>query len=227
MPTVYDNLNLVKQRITEAALRSSRPADAVRLVAVAKTAGADELREAYAAGQRIFGHNQVKSLEEHRLVLPDAEWHLLGPLQGKKVRRGVAACCVYQALADVKTAQRIERVLAEEQRNLNVLLQVNISPSDGRNGLCLDDVDQFCDTLSEFKHIKLSGVMNLATANADDKQLHHDFAAVRLCFESMQNQHFLNASATLSMGMSSDFEIAIAEGANLVRVGRAIFPVRG
>ena len=226
MPTVSDNLNIVKQRIASAAQRSSRPAEAVSLVAVAKTATANDLREAYSAGHRLFGHNRVQALEEHRLVLPDAEWHLLGPLQGKKVLRGVAACNLYQALADIKTAQRIERVLAENGRNLSVLLQVNIH-SDGRNGLSLEQVDAFCDEIAELKHIQLAGVMNLAVADANDTQLHSDFAAVRECFESLQKQRFIKDDAILSMGMSGDFEIAISEGANLVRVGRAIFPVSG
>ena len=226
MPTVSDNLNIVKQRIASAAQRSSRPAEAVSLVAVAKTATANDLREAYSAGHRLFGHNRVQALEEHRLVLPDAEWHLLGPLQGKKVLRGVAACNLYQALADIKTAQRIERVLAKTGRNLSVLLQVNIH-SDGRNGLSLKQVDAFCDKIAELEHIQLAGVMNLAVADANDTQLHSDFAAVRECFESLQKQRFIKDDAILSMGMSGDFEIAISEGANLVRVGRAIFPVIG
>jgi hypothetical protein len=226
MPTVSDNLNIVKQRIESAAQRSSRPAEAVSLVAVAKTATANDLREAYSAGHRLFGHNRVQALEEHRLVLPDAQWHLLGPLQGKKVLRGVAACNLYQALGDIKTAQRIERVLAENGRNLRVLLQVNIH-SDGRNGLSLEKVDAFCDEIAELEHIQLAGVMNLAVADANDTQLHNDFAAVRECFESLQKQQFIKNDAILSMGMSGDFEIAISEGANLVRVGRAIFPVSG
>ena len=227
MPTVSDNLNIVKQRLESAAQRSSRPAEAISLVAVAKTASADDLREAYSSGHRLFGHNRVQALEEHRLVLPDAEWHLLGPLQGKKVLRGVAACNLYQALADIKTAQRIERVLAENSRELSVLLQVNVHSEDGRNGLNLEQVDEFCDKVSELKHIKLAGVMNLAVADAGDTQLHNDFAAVRECFESLQKQQFITDGAILSMGMSGDFEIAISEGANLVRVGRAIFPVSG
>ena len=227
MPTVSDNLNIVKQRLESAAQRSSRPAEAISLVAVAKTASADDLREAYSSGHRLFGHNRVQALEEHRLVLPDAEWHLLGPLQGKKVLRGVAACNLYQALADIKTAQRIERVLAENSRELSVLLQVNVHSEDGRNGLSIEQVDEFCDEVSELKHIKLAGVMNLAVADAGDTQLHNDFAAVRECFESLQKQQFITDGAILSMGMSGDFEIAISEGANLVRVGRAIFPVIG
>jgi len=197
------------------------------LVAVAKTASAKDLREAYSAGHRLYGHNRVQALEEHRLVLPHAEWHLLGPLQGKKVLRGVSACTLYQALADMKTAQRIERVLAENSRKLSVLLQVNVHPEDGRNGLSLEQVDEFCDDISELEHIQLAGVMNLAVADASDKQLHNDFAAVRECFESLHKQQFIPDDAILSMGMSGDFEIAISEGANLVRVGRAIFPVIG
>ncbi|MDP6964249.1 MAG: YggS family pyridoxal phosphate-dependent enzyme, partial [Planctomycetota bacterium] len=179
MPTVSDNLNIVKQRIATAAQRSGRPTDAVRLVAVAKTASDDDLRQAYAAGQRVFGHNRIQALEDHRRVLPEACWHLLGPLQGKKVRRGVAACDIYQALADAKTAARLERVLTEASQNLDVLVQVNVNPQDGRNGLAVEDVPSFVDMLSDLPHLNLCGLMNLAVAAADDSQLHHDFAKVR------------------------------------------------
>jgi hypothetical protein len=224
MPTVSDNLNLVNQRIASAAQSSGRPANEVKLVAVAKTATSADLQEAFGAGQRLFGHNRVQALEEHRQVLPDAEWHLLGPLQGKKVRRGVAACNIYQALADSKTADRIHRVLLGSNKQLDVLIQVNVRPEDGRNGLALEDVEAFISKMSCCHTIKVAGLMNLAVANASGNQLHADFAQVRRCCETLQTRGLLPANPVLSMGMSNDFEIAIAEGANLVRVGRAIFP---
>jgi pyridoxal phosphate enzyme (YggS family) len=224
MPTISDNLNIVNQKIAAAASACGRSIDDVKLVAVAKTASSSDLIEAYAAGQRLFAHNRVQELEEQRRVLPDAEWHLLGPLQGKKVRRGISACEMYQALGDMKTAQRIARVLEESEDSLEVLLQVNVNPADGRYGLHLEQVADFCEQIAEWPAIRVSGLMNLAAADADDSQLHRDFASMRTCLQALQQQNLLADDAVLSMGMSNDFEIAIAEGANLVRVGRDIFP---
>ncbi|MBC8370599.1 MAG: YggS family pyridoxal phosphate-dependent enzyme [Planctomycetes bacterium] len=226
MPTISDNLNIVNQKISDAALRSGRDSGAVKLIAVAKTATDHDLLAAFEAGQRIYGHNRVQALEQHRSVLPNAEWHLLGPLQGKKVRRGVAACNLYQALGDFKTAERIQRVLSETGKQLDVLLQVNHNPSDGRYGLDISNVETFCEQLAGLENIKLKGLMNLATASASESQLNRDFEKIRICFEGLQIRNYLKTDAILSMGMSSDFEIAITQGANLVRLGRAIFPVQ-
>jgi pyridoxal phosphate enzyme (YggS family) len=215
----------IRQRIDHAAQKAGRSGSDVQLVAVAKTATSTTLREAWQAGQRLFGHNRVQALEEHRAVLPDAQWHLLGPLQGKKVRRGLAASELFQALGESRTLERCQRVLEEQgSAPYPVLIQVNLNPEDGRYGCTLQDLDRLMDQLLASQHLHCAGLMTLALANASESILRSIFATLHQRFQDLQSQGRLAPDALLSMGMSADFETAIEEGANLVRVGRAIFP---
>ena len=225
MNPTASRLEEVQHRIAEATLRSGRAVGKVNLVAVAKTATPDTLKDAWAAGQRCFGHNRVEALEEHRQVLPTAEWHLLGPLQGRKVRRGMAAADLYQALGESRTLERCARALNEAAcPRMPVLVQVNLHPEDGRYGCSLSDLDELLDQVAETAELRCVGLMTLALATDDDAILRNIFSTLHERFRSLQSEDRLPADALLSMGMSGDFETAIEEGANLVRVGRAIFP---
>ena len=226
MSTTTSRLREVLQRIDAAAAASGQDADAIQLVAVAKTATPEALLEAWQAGQRAFGHNRVQALEQHRLVLPDAEWHLLGPLQHNKVRRGLAAAQIFQALGDVRTLEFCAQVLAAmgSTSPYPVLLQVNLHPEDGRYGCTLQDLDALVDQLASTPQLHCAGLMTLALATQDDRALRRSFSTLHKCFQDLQSVGRLGLDALLSMGMSGDFETAIEEGANLVRVGRAIFP---
>ncbi|MDP7063326.1 MAG: YggS family pyridoxal phosphate-dependent enzyme [Planctomycetota bacterium] len=220
-----ERLAEIRHRIDQAAVKVGRLGADVQLVAVAKTATPQTLREAWQAGQRLFGHNRVQSLEEHRAILPDAQWHLLGPLQGKKVRRGLAAADLFQALGESRTLERMERILAEQGATpYPVLLQVNLHPEDGRYGCTLDDLDRLLDEVCASKQLRCAGLMTLALANVAESELRSIFAKLHRRFQDLQSEGRLAPNAFLSMGMSADFETAIEEGANLVRVGRAIFP---
>lgn len=225
MNPIGARLDAVRERIAEACAKQARDPEEVRLVAVAKTATEETLRQAWDAGQRDFGHNRVQALEVHRQVLPEAAWHLLGPLQGRKVRRGLAASSCFQALGEAKTAGRCQRALEEAEReDYPVLLQVNMHPEDGRYGCRLEDLDALIDEVLGQPRLRLHGLMTLALAEADEAQLHRDFATLSQRFRDLQADARLPQDAWLSMGMSQDFETAVEEGANLVRVGRAIFP---
>ena len=225
MSETADRLAEIQDRMANAAARGGHNPAHVGLVAVAKTATAETLEQAWAAGQRIFGHNRVQALEEHRKVLPAAEWHLLGPLQGRKVKKGLAAAACYQALGESKTLKRCESALAEvDGPHYPVLLQINLHPEDGRYGCTLEDMDSLLVEVIASPHLKNAGLMTLALADASESQLRADFALLYEHFKRLQKQGQLPSDAKLSMGMSQDFEIAIEEGANLVRVGRAIFP---
>jgi len=226
MSTTASRLAEIHQRIDVAAATSGRDGGAIQLVAVAKTATREALQEAWQAGQRAFGHNRVQALEGHRLVLPEAEWHLLGPLQHNKVRRGLAAAQMYQALGDLRTLEFCAKVLAaaESTSPYPVLLQVNLHPEDGRYGCNLNDLDALLDQVASTPQLQCAGLMTLALATQDDGALRRTFSTLHKCFQDLQSAGRLGSNALLSMGMSGDFETAIEEGANLVRVGRAIFP---
>ena len=196
-------------------------------MAVAKTATADTLKEAWAAGQRLFGHNRIQALSDHQAQLPEAEWHLLGPLQGKKVRKALELGSCLQALGDLRTLGRIERVVAETERApLPVLLQVNLNPEDGRYGISLEDLPSFVEAVSGSPGVRCQGLMTLALQQAEESKLRADFSRLHAHFQDLIGQGYFGDRPCLSMGMSADYRIAIEEGATLVRVGRAIFPPR-
>lgn len=227
-----DRSALIQDRIAAAARRAGRDPQNVRLVAVAKTADPASLQEAWEDGHRDFGHNRVQALMEHHAVLPDANWHLIGPLQSNKARKAVERVLWIETLTDLKLAQSLDR-LAEELRTspLRVLIQVNLDPNDGRPGLPIQlheadspKLEALCAGIAELKHLDLRGLMTIAPAEASSARLHQHFASLRALAEGLAQNQYLPSSPELSMGMSGDFEIAVEEGATLVRVGRALFP---
>lgn len=222
-----ERLASIQERIEAALARSGRAAGSVELVAVAKTATASTLHEAWAAGHRRFGHNRVERLEEHRQILPDATWHLLGPLQGKKVRRAIAVADVFEAVGDSKVVERLARRLEEEghTQDLPVYAQVNLAPEDGRYGCPLPELAALLAQLAETPQLRAAGLMTIAPLGVEGEELRPLFRALRERFEQALQSGELDANAHLSMGMSGDYETAVEEGATLVRVGRAIFPL--
>ena len=226
----------VRGRIAEAAARVGRDASRVRLVAVAKTATPETLRAAWEAGQRAYGHNRVERLEEHRAVLPEAEWHAIGPLQGKKVRRAVRAAACIHTVGEDKTAERIRRVVEEDGlEGQPVLLQANLLPEDGRYGCPLPAEGDagaapggalrvLAEAVALLPGLHPRGLMTIAPPDWDESSLRAGFARLRAAAEALALASLLPVDPELSMGMSGDYEIAAEEGATLVRVGRAIFP---
>ena len=227
-----DRSALIQDRMDSAARRAGRDPRRVRLVAVAKTADPADLQEAWEHGHRDFGHNRVQALMEHHAVLPEANWHLIGPLQSNKARKAVERVSWIETLADLKLAHSLDRLAGELRSSpLRVLIQVNLEPSDGRPGLPIQphaadhsELEALCLGLAALEHLDLRGLMTIAPAEASAADLHQHFARMRELAEGLTQNRFLPASPELSMGMSGDFEIAIEEGATLVRVGRALFP---
>lgn len=229
---VAARLDVVRARIAAAALRSGRDPARVRLVAVAKTAGADELRAAWDAGQRAFAHNRVQSLVHDYALLPQAEWHAIGPLQGNKVRDALACAAWVQTVGEARTAARLARALAASElarpaaaaARLPVLLQANLQPEDGRYGCPLEGLADLAREVAGWPALETRGLMTIAEAGAGEPRLRAAFARLREGAEKLAQRGLLPSEPELSMGMSDDFEIAVEEGATLVRVGRTIFP---
>ncbi|MCH2101493.1 MAG: YggS family pyridoxal phosphate-dependent enzyme [Planctomycetes bacterium] len=226
-----DRKDAILARINSAAERAGRKPSEVELVAVAKTATEKLLREAWQAGHRSYGHSRVQPLMAHHAVLPEAAWHLIGPLQRNKSRKAVKRVRMIETLAEIRLAETLNRLASELRcEPLPVLLQVNLQPEDGRPGLSWavgdssEPLHAFAQEVLEFPHLQLRGLMTIAAPGAGESELHRHFARLRELSEELHNHQLLPSSPVLSMGMSGDFEIAIEEGATLVRVGRALFP---
>lgn len=224
------NLAEIQQRIQDAALKAARDPKSIRLLPVSKTKSNEVLRMAYAVGVREFGENKVqeaKQKSEDLADLSDARWCVIGHLQTNKAKYVARFAHEFQALDNLRVASELDKCLKKEGRTLDVFVQVNSSDEPQKFGLPPSDVEAFIAQLPKFSSLKIKGLMTLAEFSSSETR-------VRECFVRMRNlQEKLKANLPdgislkeLSMGMSGDFELAIAEGATVVRVGQAIFGAR-
>jgi hypothetical protein len=219
MATIADNLQAVKARIARAAERAGRDPGGVTLLAVSKTHPAARIAEAQAAGQRAFGENYVQEALAKMEALPALEWHLIGPLQSNKTRIAAEHFLWVHTVASEKIARRLSEQRPQHLPPLNVLLQLNVSAEPSKSGVAVSEAPSLARAVAALPRLKLRGVMAIPEAGADRIR----YRQVREAFEGLKGQFDLD---TISMGMSDDMELAVAEGATLVRIGTAIFGAR-
>jgi pyridoxal phosphate enzyme (YggS family) len=230
MGRLAENLAAVQARIDQACRQAGRRPDEVRLMPVTKTKGPELVREAYQAGYRIFGENKVQEALDKAAALTettDLRWAFIGHLQTNKAKDVAAFASEFHALDSLKVAGALDRRLHDVGRDLDVFIQVNSSGEDSKFGLPPAEVADFARQLNQFHTLRVRGLMTLAVFSADQ-------AAIGACFARMVDLQTrlrdLDTAAgsydELSMGMSGDFELAIAYGATTVRVGEAIFGAR-
>jgi pyridoxal phosphate enzyme (YggS family) len=219
MTTIADNLQAVRARIGRAARAAGRDPGAVTLLAVSKTHPGARIAEASAAGQHAFGENYVQEALEKIDALPGLEWHLIGPLQSNKTRPAAERFAWVQTVQSEKIARRLSEQRPPSLPALNVLIQVNASGEATKSGLAAQDVLPLAKALQALPKLRLRGLMAIPEPGAAAAR-YREMAAL---YEGLKAQFALD---TLSMGMSDDLELAIAEGATMVRVGTAIFGAR-
>ncbi|MEO7658453.1 MAG: YggS family pyridoxal phosphate-dependent enzyme [Pyrinomonadaceae bacterium] len=225
-----NNLRSVRQRISAAAERAGRDPAEIKLVAVSKTHPAPVLRAAIAAGVKVFGENKVQEGEGKitEVGRAAAEWHLIGHLQSNKVLKAVQLFDVIHSLDSVKLAERLERICIEEGREeMSVFVQVDLAGEETKSGISESGLADLAAFLKTCKCLKLNGLMVLPPFFDDPEANRPFFKRLRDIRDRMgANGAFSNGRGELSMGMSNDFEVAIEEGATIVRVGTAIFGQR-
>ncbi|HEX5590795.1 MAG TPA: YggS family pyridoxal phosphate-dependent enzyme [Candidatus Limnocylindrales bacterium] len=216
----------VLDQIGEACRRVGRgPAD-VRLVAVSKTVPAPRLRAAVAAGLDVLGENRVQEALDKIDAVPGASWHLVGPLQSNKARRAVEAFDLVQTVDSVPLAERLDRLAAElRPEPLPVLLQVNVDADPGKAGFAPAALPAALPRVLALRRLEVRGLMTVGRLVAEAEAARATFVALRRLSESLRRD-WPALGAELSMGMSDDFEVAVEEGATIVRVGRALFGER-
>lgn len=217
------NLTTIKNQISEYEKKYSRPADSVSLLAVSKKQSADKIREAYAAGQRAFGENYLQEALQKMQSLADLkiEWHFIGPIQSNKTKKIAEHFHWVQSVDSLKIAQRLNDQRPDHLPPLNICLEINISGEASKSGVAPHEAAALATACRELPRLKLRGLMTIpASGNAARQQFH-------LMFELFQQLNLAgHALDTLSMGMSDDYEAAIAEGSTLVRIGTALFGER-
>ena len=219
-PDIAANLAEVQAKVAEATRAAGRDPAGVTLVAVGKTFPADRMLPALAAGQRAFGENRVQEAEEKwpalRACFPDIRLHLIGPLQSNKVRKAVEVFDVIETVDRPKLARALAGVMAETGKRLDCFIQVNTGAEDQKAGVLPQDADAFIAQCRDEFALPVTGLMCIPPVD-EEPSLH---------FQLLAEIARRNGLAQLSMGMSADYEIAVAFGATHVRVGSAIFGVR-
>jgi PLP dependent protein len=219
MKAIADNLQAVRARIGRAAKAARRDADAIALLAVSKTHPAARIAEAHGAGQRAFGENYVQEAIEKMLALPELEWHLIGPLQSNKTRVVAQRFHWVHTVDRAKIAHRLSEQRPPGLPALNILIQVNASGEATKSGIAFADVPALAKTIASLPRLRLRGLMAIPEAGAPRQR----YREVHAAFQKLKDEFRFD---TLSMGMSDDLELAIEEGATLVRIGTAIFGAR-
>ena len=230
MSSIADNLGSVTRRIQKATKAAARADGSVSLLAVSKTKPAAEVRQAAAAGQIAFGENYLQeALKKIEALadLPDLEWHFIGPIQSNKTRAIAEHFQWVHSVDRLKIARRLSDHRPDTLPPLNVCLQVNVDNEDSKSGCQLEDLPELATAVSELPGLKLRGLMAIPDPDQPEHNLRNSFQALATALEQLNRQPGLRAPLdTLSMGMSGDLELAIAEGATLVRVGTALFGAR-
>jgi hypothetical protein len=226
---IAENLQRIRAKIAQAAIAVDRSPEEVRLVAVSKHFPAEKINEAFAAGQIIFGENYIKEVQTKRSQTPPAAiFHFIGHLQSNKAQIAAATCDMIETVDSLKLGKTLNRHLQALNKTMDVLVQVNIGDDLNKAGVTSSEAGGLLDQLNRLEKIRVRGLMTMPPLEEDPELSRPYFRNLRLLAEKLMKEGFFPAveKPELSMGMSSDFHIAIEEGATIVRVGTAIFGQR-
>lgn len=225
---IENNLNNVFERIDKAAYRAGRNPNEIDLVAVTKYVDSNIIMKAIDLGVVNIGENRVQELmRKYDEVVKPANWHFIGGLQSNKVKYIVDKVDLIHSLDRLSLAKEINKRGKAIDRIIPVLVQVNISKEPTKSGVFEEDIFSFMDSITDFEYIKVKGLMTMAPHTTDMEKTRPYFARMRNLSEKISEQKYANINMEyLSMGMTNDFEVAIEEGANIIRIGRAIFDGR-
>jgi hypothetical protein len=230
MQGLIENISAVYKRISHAAMRAGREPDAVKLIAVTKTVEAERVREAYEAGLRLFGENRVQEAQEkiasERLkeCRGKVEWHLIGHLQRNKAKYAVRLFDLIHSVDSPALAAELDRHAGQEGKIQKVLVEVKLSPEESKHGVSRKGLMELLETIKGMKHLDLRGLMTIPPFSEDPEEARPYFRELRELRDAAERSGI--PLPELSMGMSGDYEVAIEEGATMVRVGSAIFGER-
>ena len=218
----------VEENIQKACKRAGRSRDEVTLIAVSKTKPVEVLQEAYDLGVRVFGENKVQELTQKYEALPkDIQWHMIGHLQTNKVKYIVDKVAMIHSVDSLKLAETIEKEAERKNCIVKILVEVNVAGEESKYGLKMEEVLPFVEIISTFKHIRVCGLMTIAPFVEISEENRTIFKNLHKLSVDINNKNIDNVSVSiLSMGMTNDYEVAIEEGADMVRVGTGIFGVR-
>lgn len=224
---ILQNYKEVLDRIEKAIDRSGRCGEEILLVGVSKTQPVERLIEAFNYGLKVFGENKVQELIQKYPHIQGARWHFIGHLQKNKVKYIIDKVDLIHSLDSIELAEEINKRAGKINRIIPVLIQVNIGREESKSGIFEEEVSEFSKGLSKYPNILVSGIMAIPPVNKNDEVQRENFKKVYNIYNEVRNYKYDNFDIKyLSMGMTGDFEIAIEEGANIIRVGTGIFGER-
>ncbi len=225
---LQENYSQVEERIRAACARAGRSRSEVTLIAVSKTKPASMIEEVYSFGQRDFGENKVQELTEKYEVLPeDIRWHLIGHLQRNKVKYIVDKACLIHSVDSLRLAETIEEQAAKKGVTVPVLIEVNVAGEESKFGVSVEEAPVLAEKISHLTHLSLCGLMTIAPFVSDPEDNRDIFRRLKKLSVDIEAKNIDNVTMNvLSMGMTNDYEVAVEEGATLVRVGTGIFGER-
>ena len=225
---VRENLETVEANIRKACANAGRSRDEVTLIAVSKTKPLSALSEAYEEGARDFGENKVQEICEKYPEMPkDARFHMIGHLQTNKVSQVIDKVVLIHSVDSVHLAEKIEKEAAKRQITADILLEVNVAREESKFGLMLEEVVPALEMIREVPHIRVKGLMTIAPNVEVPEENRKYFKKLYQLYVDIKSKNIDNGTmSVLSMGMTGDFEVAIEEGATMIRVGTGIFGSR-
>ena len=229
--SIADNIAEIRKRIARAAARVGRIPDSITLMVVSKTVEPARIKEAYAAGLRVFGENRVQEFEGKSAALSelkDAQWHLIGHLQTNKAKKAAELFHAIDSVDSLRLAEKINQAAAEANKQLEVLIEIKVGKEESKAGIPLDspELESLLRAAPQFVHLQIRGLMTVPPVTDDPEGARPYFRLLRDLRDQIAARKLPVQMDVLSMGMSHDFEVAIEEGSTCVRVGTAIFGAR-
>jgi PLP dependent protein len=221
------NLLQVEKRVKEACQRTSRNPAEIRVLLATKTVSPQRLTNAMALNYKLFGENTLQELvgKQKELTSPEIEWHFIGALQGKKAKEVMKRCSLIHSMDRWSLAEELQKRAVDKP--VNILIEINSSGESTKAGVAPEEAVAFAKKLESMDRLHIQGVMTLAVPSEDTQKIRDCFRKTRQCFEDIKALNLKNANMKyLSMGMSNDFELAIEEGSNLIRLGSIAFGER-
>ena len=222
---VKESLEEVRENIRQACRRAGRDPKEVTLIAVSKTKPVPMLREAYEAGARDFGENKVQELAAKKPELPDdIRWHMIGHLQRNKVHQVIGKAVLIHSVDSLRLAEQIEADAERKGLDVDILLEVNVAREESKFGFFLEEVEEAARTISAFPHVHIKGLMTIAPFVENPEENREIFKKLYQFAVDIGRKNIDNVTMdVLSMGMTGDYQVAVEEGATMVRVGTGIF----
>ena len=225
---IQENIKLVEENIKKACEIVGRDVNEVTLIAVSKTKPYTAIEEALPTGVKDYGENKVQELCDKYEILPkDIKWHMIGHLQRNKVKYLVGKASLIHSVDSIRLAEQIEKEYAKADEIANILIEVNMAQEESKFGITSEETEQLVREIAKFPHIRIKGLMTIApyTDNPESNRVY--FRNMKKLSVDIENKNIDNVSmSVLSMGMTGDYQVAVEEGATLVRVGTGIFGER-